>query len=316
MHDIRGNLNTRLAKLDAVDSDYAGIVLAQAGLSRLGWHKRINQVMEPNEMLYAVGQGALAVECRASDLKVLEMLQKLVCNQTQCRVLTERSFLKTLGGGCSAPVAVHSSLEKSDHGCDTETNMFELHITGSVWSLDGKTEIKAESSCYLNIDEKSKSVNDSQKSDDDVPAPTLKKMRLSKIIDHSHFTSDDIKNSIICPHSLSTPKSKSTGNRACPLELEIGQDVMGQCPYFDTSDTNQICIKSSHSCDSPSDKDQTVSETTSPDQLFCGIFPHSCWSKRQFEKCELLGKDLAQKLIEKGALSVMESAQNQIRKKD
>lgn len=72
--------------------------LAQAGLTRLGWYERINQTIEPSEMLYAVGQGALAVECRASDKYILEMLQTLVCHRTQCRILAERSFLKTLGG--------------------------------------------------------------------------------------------------------------------------------------------------------------------------------------------------------------------------
>lgn len=57
MQDIRGNLNTRLAKLDASDSKYAGIVLAQAGLVRMNWQQRINHTIEPNEILYAVGQG-------------------------------------------------------------------------------------------------------------------------------------------------------------------------------------------------------------------------------------------------------------------
>lgn len=57
VHDIRGNLNTRLAKLDADDSKYAGIVLAQAGLERMNWHERISYTIEPNQILYAVGQG-------------------------------------------------------------------------------------------------------------------------------------------------------------------------------------------------------------------------------------------------------------------
>lgn len=101
--DIRGNLNTRLAKLDAADSKFSGIILAQAGLVRMGWMSRISQVLEPTDLLYAVGQGALAVECRANDDQVLAMLQKLMCLNTTCRILAERSFLKTLGGVAPPP---------------------------------------------------------------------------------------------------------------------------------------------------------------------------------------------------------------------
>lgn len=88
--DIRGNLNTRLAKLDAPNSQFAGIILANAGLSRMGWQKRVDQVIEPEEILYAVGQGALAVECRANDTFVLNLLSKLCDLKTQCRILVER----------------------------------------------------------------------------------------------------------------------------------------------------------------------------------------------------------------------------------
>jgi len=83
------------------------------------------------EMLYAVGQGALGVECRESDWKIRYFLEPLFDIETALRCICERSFLKTLGGGCSAPVGVHSSLNKK-----------ELTITGAVWSLDGKTLIK------------------------------------------------------------------------------------------------------------------------------------------------------------------------------
>lgn len=127
VQDIRGNLNTRLAKLDADNSKFAAIILAQAGLVRMGWQKRISQTIEPTDILYAVGQGALAVECRSTDIRILSMLQKLACLETQCKILTERSFLKTLGGGCSAPVAVHTNLERR-RGSDDE---YELNITGA-----------------------------------------------------------------------------------------------------------------------------------------------------------------------------------------
>lgn len=82
-------------------------------------------------MLYAVGQGALGVECRESDWEMRSLLEPLYDMETTIRCVCERSFLKTLGGGCSAPVAVFSSLEEK-----------ELKITGAVWSLDGQTLIK------------------------------------------------------------------------------------------------------------------------------------------------------------------------------
>ncbi|XP_029166388.1 porphobilinogen deaminase [Nylanderia fulva] len=128
VQNIRGNLNTRLKKLDDENSSYAAIILAAAGLKRLGWEDRISQLLEPEEALYAIGQGALGVECRESDWKILSLLETLCDVETTLRCVCERSFLKTLGGGCSAPVAVSSSLEEN-----------KLTITGAVWSLDGQT---------------------------------------------------------------------------------------------------------------------------------------------------------------------------------
>uniref|UniRef100_A0A1Q3G1I6 hydroxymethylbilane synthase n=1 Tax=Culex tarsalis TaxID=7177 RepID=A0A1Q3G1I6_CULTA len=144
--DIRGNLNTRLAKLDAEGSKFAGIILAQAGLVRMGWNARVSQVIEPGEILYAVGQGALAVECRSNDEYILDMLSKLCHLETQCKILVERSFLKTLGGGCSAPVAVCTTLKRK---ADSKTT--QLNVEGAVWSLDGKTEIRSDGGCALTL---------------------------------------------------------------------------------------------------------------------------------------------------------------------
>ncbi|KAH8415509.1 hypothetical protein KR222_001482, partial [Zaprionus bogoriensis] len=152
--DIRGNLNTRLAKLDAKDSKFAGIILAQAGLVRMGWMSRISQVLEPTDMLYAVGQGALAVECRANDAQILTMLQKLMCLNTTCRILAERSFLKTLGGGCSAPVAVWSNLSGEPNNINANRQQdVGLSLTGAVWSLDGAIELREKLNCALNESE-------------------------------------------------------------------------------------------------------------------------------------------------------------------
>ena len=89
------------------------------------------QILEPEETLYAIGQGALGIECRESDWEILSLLEPLYDVDTTLRCVCERSFLKTLGGGCSAPVGVSSSLAGND-----------LTITGAVWSLDGKTLVQ------------------------------------------------------------------------------------------------------------------------------------------------------------------------------
>lgn len=133
--DIRGNLNTRLRKLDEGDN-YQAIVLATAGLSRMGWEHRITQPLP--EMLYAVGQGALAVECREDDLRIRRLLEPLHDAATALRVLAERAFLRTLGGGCSAPVAARSRLRGR-----------ELSLTGAVWSLDGARTLQQHKACTL-----------------------------------------------------------------------------------------------------------------------------------------------------------------------
>ncbi|CAL1675317.1 unnamed protein product [Lasius platythorax] len=144
IQNIRGNLNTRLKKLDDENGSYAAIILAAAGLKRLGWEDRISQLLEPEEALYAIGQGALGVECRESDWKIRSLLEPLFDVETTLRCVCERSFLKTLGGGCSAPVAVSSFLEEN-----------ELTITGAVWSLDGQTLVTntSKSKLYLPDDD-------------------------------------------------------------------------------------------------------------------------------------------------------------------
>ncbi|KAG8569739.1 hypothetical protein GDO81_014530 [Engystomops pustulosus] len=128
--DIRGNLNTRLKKLDEHD-DFSAIILAAAGLRRMGWENRIDQVLSPEQCLYAVGQGALAVEVRAKDQDILNMVSALLDPQTVLRCIAERAFMKRLEGGCSVPVAVSTSIEDS-----------QLYLTGAVYSLDGSDCLK------------------------------------------------------------------------------------------------------------------------------------------------------------------------------
>ncbi len=127
--DIRGNVITRIEKLDAGEFDC--IILAAAGLKRLGFESRIHQII-PNEIsLHAVGQGALGIECKSDDKKVLEIINVLEDQPTSQRCLAERAFLRELEGGCQVPIGVNSNI---DNG--------QLYLTGMVASLDGERLIK------------------------------------------------------------------------------------------------------------------------------------------------------------------------------
>lgn len=127
--DVRGNVNTRLAKLDA--GEYDAIILAVAGLERLGMGDRIHQVIPSEISLHAVGQGALGIECRVEDERVLQIIKSIEHPDTRDCTLAERSFLRVLEGGCQIPIGVNTALEG-----DT------LTLTGMVASLDGKKLIK------------------------------------------------------------------------------------------------------------------------------------------------------------------------------
>jgi hydroxymethylbilane synthase len=126
--DVRGNVNTRLAKLDR--GEYDGLILAVAGLRRLGWEERVSEVLAPELSLYAVGQGALGVQCRADDDRVLALLQALNHPETAWRCQAERAFLRALEGGCQVPIGVHSQF-----------NGQELTLTGAVLSVDGQQRV-------------------------------------------------------------------------------------------------------------------------------------------------------------------------------
>jgi hydroxymethylbilane synthase len=127
--DIRGNLNTRLQKLDSGEFD--AIILAVAGLQRLEMGDRIHQIIPPDISLHAVGQGALGIECRTGDEEVLELLKVLEHKPTMQRCYAERSFLRELEGGCQVPI-----------GVNTVINGENLTLTGMVASLDGQKMVK------------------------------------------------------------------------------------------------------------------------------------------------------------------------------
>jgi hydroxymethylbilane synthase len=127
--DVRGNVNTRLAKLDA--GEYDGIILAVAGLERLGLGDRVHQVIPAEISLHAVGQGALGIECRDGDAEVLQVLKVLEHAPSRDRCYAERAFLRELQGGCQVPIGVNTAIEDGI-----------LTLTGMVASLDGKRLIK------------------------------------------------------------------------------------------------------------------------------------------------------------------------------
>lgn len=106
--DLRGNVNTRLGKLDR--GNYDAIVLACAGLKRLGMASRITRALTPEELLPAIGQGVIGIECRLEDEPVKRLLEPLDHASTRLRVQAERAFNATLSGGCQAPVAGFSLL--------------------------------------------------------------------------------------------------------------------------------------------------------------------------------------------------------------
>ena len=123
--DVRGNLNTRMSKLDA--GEYDALILAVAGLQRLGMGDRIHQSIPKEISLHAVGQGALGIECRSDDAEVRSLLKAIEHPQTRDRCLAERSFLRELEGGCQVPI-----------GVNTEIHDGNLTLTGIVASVDGQ----------------------------------------------------------------------------------------------------------------------------------------------------------------------------------
>lgn len=125
---VRGNIHTRLRKLDAPDSPFECLILASAGLIRTGLGHRITVHLDAPEMYYAVGQGALGVEIRKDDHVMKAVLLAIEDLPTTYRCLAERSLMRYLEGGCSVPIGVHTSY-------DTTTN--KLHFKGMIVSPNG-----------------------------------------------------------------------------------------------------------------------------------------------------------------------------------
>ncbi len=129
IEDLRGNLDTRLRKLD--EGQYDAIILAAAGLNRLNLSERIAYFFDPSEMLPAVGQGAVGIELRSADKELLDGLSFLDHRDTAVAVTAERAFLLTLEGGCQVPIAGHCQVDGDN-----------ITLVGLVASVDGKQVLK------------------------------------------------------------------------------------------------------------------------------------------------------------------------------
>jgi hydroxymethylbilane synthase len=133
---LRGNVHTRLRKLD--EGRYAAIILACAGLKRLGCSERIAALLDPTESLPAVGQGALALECLSERAEVIEALRALVDSATTLATTAERAFSRKLAGDCHTPLAAYGSWRGD-----------ELWLRGLIASRDGREVLRGERSATV-----------------------------------------------------------------------------------------------------------------------------------------------------------------------
>ena len=129
IRDLRGNVDTRLRKLD--EGLYDAVILAAAGLERLGHGDRIKAIIPSDVCLPAVGQGALAIECRADDAEVRQMLDFLNDQPTVYATAAERAFLGLLEGGCQVPIGVHADVDGE-----------QIKIEAIIAALDGSTVLR------------------------------------------------------------------------------------------------------------------------------------------------------------------------------
>ncbi len=129
IRDLRGNVNTRLRKLD--EGEYDAIILAAAGLIRLKMPERIKEFIAPEVMLPANGQGAVGIECRSDDQTIKALLAPLEDKNTRYRVLAERAMNRTLEGGCQVPIGSYAEIENN-----------QLHLRGLVGAIDGSEIVR------------------------------------------------------------------------------------------------------------------------------------------------------------------------------
>lgn len=141
---VRGNIHTRLKKLDDPNTPYECIILASAGLIRMGLQDRITQRFDSNIMYHAVGQGALGIEIRKNDTKIKNIIKKISDKNTTICCLAERSLMKGLEAGCSVPLGVNSNYDPITK---------KLHLIGSVIDVDGKHSVTESITAIIDSDD-------------------------------------------------------------------------------------------------------------------------------------------------------------------
>jgi len=129
VRDLRGNVDTRLRKVES--GEYDAVMLSKAGLDRLGWSERITEVMSPENFLPAVGQGAIAVECRLRDTETGDVLGVLDDAETRTAIIAERALLASVHGGCQVPLGAWARMERD-----------ELVMEACVCSVDGSQYVR------------------------------------------------------------------------------------------------------------------------------------------------------------------------------
>ncbi len=134
--DIRGNVNTRLRKMEEGYCD--AMIMAAAGLQRLGLDKYITEILEPEAFIPATSQGVIAIESRIDDIETDEFLKEINHKETWNAIEVERGFLRSIEGGCQVPVGCYSKIEED-----------KIHITGFVASLDGKIYLLEKESGFV-----------------------------------------------------------------------------------------------------------------------------------------------------------------------
>ncbi|KAI2608187.1 porphobilinogen deaminase [Hypoxylon fragiforme] len=142
--DVRGNIDTRLRKLDAEDGEYSVLILAAAGLLRMGFSARISQYLESGTegggMLHAVGQGGLGIEARGDDERTLKLLAPLQDHDAMLACEAERSLMRTLEGGCSIPIGVETSWVGDDG---------KLRLAATVVNVEGTEAVDADNAAVV-----------------------------------------------------------------------------------------------------------------------------------------------------------------------
>jgi hydroxymethylbilane synthase len=127
--DLRGNVDTRLRKVES--GEYEAVMVAKAGLDRLGLSQRISEILSPDVCMPAVGQGAIAVECRLKDTEAADLLAPLDDAETRTAIIAERALLSALHGGCQVPLGAWARIERG-----------ELVLDACVCSVDGSQYVK------------------------------------------------------------------------------------------------------------------------------------------------------------------------------